>query len=359
MPTKLHAKLCRRPSWSLWRHGRSLACAGDNSQRIRRLKICSVVLRPALKPTCSSAMIFSACGFNLFSMIFSMTLLGWLMRLIVSDSSGTAANCLSWEVWGLRTGFTGLVILVSARYYCRLSWERWLHPLLGPVLLGCCRLQPTSLSSMIVLQPPLPCEGLGRSSSVCVWGQFSTNGSPLALWLYSSEQYSVNRFSICLSVRHFPERSWTVVAFPCFPVVKSFTSWYALLLLLFIFSSVSLHCYPIQFSFAFFVHLLMLSLTSLYFSDPLKKRRKEREIAHPKVAKRSRKKEKRKKKEKKKRTKNTKKLCLVRTMYFSECETDPFSMKTNRLSCFHSISNTVVVLCVSKRITTTATKKVY
>ena len=48
-----------------------------------RLKNFSVVLLPALKPACSSAMIFTACGFNLFSMIFSMTLLGWLMRLIV------------------------------------------------------------------------------------------------------------------------------------------------------------------------------------------------------------------------------------------------------------------------------------
>ena len=44
------------------------------SQRIRRLKICSVVLLSALKP---------ACGFNLSSVIFSMTSLGWLMRLIV------------------------------------------------------------------------------------------------------------------------------------------------------------------------------------------------------------------------------------------------------------------------------------
>ena len=43
---------------------------------ILRLKICSVVLLPALKSAWSSAMIFSACGFNLFSMIFSMTLLG-------------------------------------------------------------------------------------------------------------------------------------------------------------------------------------------------------------------------------------------------------------------------------------------
>ena len=54
-------------------------------------------------------------------------------------------------------------------------------------------------------------------------------------------------------LRHFPERSWTVVAFPCFTVVKSFTSWYALLLLFFLrFSSHSLPCSPIQF-FSFFL----------------------------------------------------------------------------------------------------------
>ena len=60
----------------------SRSCWRYFSQRILRLKICSVVLLPAVETTCSSAMIFSACGFNLFSMIFSMTLLGWLMRLI-------------------------------------------------------------------------------------------------------------------------------------------------------------------------------------------------------------------------------------------------------------------------------------
>ena len=43
---------------------------------ILRLKICSVVLLPALQSAWSSAMIFSACGFNLFSMIFSVILLG-------------------------------------------------------------------------------------------------------------------------------------------------------------------------------------------------------------------------------------------------------------------------------------------
>ena len=111
---------------------------------------------------------------------------------------------------------------------------------------------------------------MGWSFSVSIWEQFSTDGSPLALWLYSSEQYSAHQFSIChSSLRHFPERSWSVVAFPCFTVVKSFTSWYALLLLFFLrFSSISLHCSSIQFSFAFFMHLLMLLFTSLYFSDP-------------------------------------------------------------------------------------------
>ena len=40
---------------------RSCWCWRYFSQRIRRLKICSVVLLPALKPACSSAMIVSAC----------------------------------------------------------------------------------------------------------------------------------------------------------------------------------------------------------------------------------------------------------------------------------------------------------
>ena len=95
-----------------------------------------------------------------------------------------------------------------------------------------------SSAGMLSTPPPLLCEGWG-GHSVSVWWQFSTDGSPRALQLYSSEQHSVHRFSICPSVRHFPERSWTVVAFPCFTVVKSFTSWYALLLLFFFrFSSV-------------------------------------------------------------------------------------------------------------------------
>ena len=77
----------------------------------------------------------------------------------------------------------------------------------------------------------------------------------IGLVVVQLRQYSVHRFSICRSsVRRFPERSWTEVAFPCFTVVKSFTSSYAVLLLFFLrFSSVSLHCTPIQFSWAFFM----------------------------------------------------------------------------------------------------------
>ena len=122
---------------------------------------------------------------------------------------------------------------------------------------------------MIVLQPPLPCEGWG-GRPLCVSGDSSVLMDlhwPCSFTAQSS--ILVHRFSICRSsVRHFPERSWTVIAFPCFTVVKSFTSWYALLLLFFLrFSSISLHCSPIQFSLALFMHLLMLLFTSLYFSD--------------------------------------------------------------------------------------------
>ena len=52
-------------------------------------------------PSCSEACLFFSDDlrlcFNLFSMILSMTLLWWLMRLIV-HSSDTAVGCLSWEL---------------------------------------------------------------------------------------------------------------------------------------------------------------------------------------------------------------------------------------------------------------------
>ena len=112
---------------------------------------------------------------------------------------------------------------------------------------------------------------VGWSSSVSEWGQLSRLLIDLLWPRDCTAQSSILSFgSVCLVVlRHFSERSWTVVAFLCFTVVKSFSSWYAVLLLFFFrFSSISLHCSPIQFSFDFFMHLLMLLFTSLYFPDP-------------------------------------------------------------------------------------------
>ena len=140
--------------------------------------------------------------------------------------------------------------------------------MLGPILLGCCRLQLTSLSSMIVLQPPLLCERWG-GHPLCLSGDSSVQIDLHWHCDCTAQSSILSRFSICRSsVRHFPERSWTRVAFPCFTVVKSFTSWFALLLLFFLrFSSISLHCSPTQLNFAFFTHLLVLLFTSLYSSD--------------------------------------------------------------------------------------------
>ena len=54
-------------------------------------------------------------------------------------------------------------------------------------------------------------------------GTFGISGSPVVLWLYNSEQYSVHHlFSLsCSSVRQFPSVSWMVVAFPYFVLVRS------------------------------------------------------------------------------------------------------------------------------------------
>ena len=93
------------------------------------------------------------------------------------------------------------------------------------------------------------------SFSVSVWGQFSTDGSLLVLSLYTSEHYSVHQLSISRSsVRHFLERSWTVVPFLCCTVVKSLTSWYAIFLLFFLrfFFNFTI-LFFIQFSFFLFL----------------------------------------------------------------------------------------------------------
>ena len=95
-------------------------------------------------PSCSETCLFitddllvaSICSAWSLAWLYFGDWWGWSF-----GSSGTAAGCFSWEVWWLRTGSTGLAILLFARSCCRLSWEPWLRPLhlLGPVLLGCCQ----------------------------------------------------------------------------------------------------------------------------------------------------------------------------------------------------------------------------
>ena len=98
--------------------------------------------------------------------------------------------------------------------------------------------------------------------------------SPVQCCLHNShsctEQYSVHLLRISFSsVRHFPDLSWIVEDLPCFSEVRSFTSWYALLLL-FLFRQVSIssHWAPIQSSFAFFTAFWILLFASLYSSAP-------------------------------------------------------------------------------------------
>ena len=62
--------------------------------------------------------------------------------------------------------------------------------------------------------------------------QFRTALSPQLPWLYSYEQYSVHCLRIsCSSVTHLQDLPWIVEDLPCFTEVRSFSSWYALLLL--------------------------------------------------------------------------------------------------------------------------------
>ena len=176
-----------------------------------QLSISSVSLK-----TSSSPLVASIC--SVWSSVW-LCLGNWWGLLF--GSSGTAAGCLSWEVWWLRTGSMGLAILLSAKSCCGLLWEQRLHPLhpLGPVLLGCYRLQLTSLSSVIVLQFHFSAKDGVVILCVCLrtvqyWWIF--------IGLVVVQLRAVHRFSIyCSSLRYFPERSWTVVAFPCFDAVQS------------------------------------------------------------------------------------------------------------------------------------------
>ena len=86
----------------------------------------------------------------------------------------------------------------------------------------------------------------------------------------SPEQYFVHPRRIsCSSVTHFWDLSLIVEDLPCFSEVRSFFSWYVLLLL-FLFRQVSIssHWAPIQSSFAFFTAFWILLFASLYCFAP-------------------------------------------------------------------------------------------
>ena len=59
------------------------------------------------------------------------------------------------------------------------------------------------------------------SSPESIWGQFCVDGSPLVLWLYSSEQYSLHRFGVSSFFFSFffcEAFSWTVLDSSSFPL---------------------------------------------------------------------------------------------------------------------------------------------
>ena len=118
----MHAKPCRRPSSSLWRQGRGFAGVQDIYLREfvgwRSALWYSFLLLSLPLLQRWSPLLASIC-----SVWFSAWLYygGWWSWSF--GNSSTAAGCLSWEVWWLRTGSIGLAIFLTARSCCRLSWE--------------------------------------------------------------------------------------------------------------------------------------------------------------------------------------------------------------------------------------------
>ena len=176
----------------LWRHARGLAGAGGISNTG------FVGWRSALGvPSFSSACLFFSDGLlRLWLQSVQYDLqheFAWVTdqadRLVALTLLQVA---LSWEVWWLKTGSTGLAILQSARSCCRLLWERWLHPLhlldhfcwklLTPAHFtffnGC-----TAASTSV--------RRIGWSSSVSVWGQFNTDEPPSEMGFRGSQVWGI------------------------------------------------------------------------------------------------------------------------------------------------------------------------
>ena len=69
----VHKAACQTLLKAFYREGRGLLVLEMFLTKDSQAEDLLLVLLPVLKPACYSAMIFSTCGVNLFSMIFSMT----------------------------------------------------------------------------------------------------------------------------------------------------------------------------------------------------------------------------------------------------------------------------------------------
>ena len=78
-----HARLCQSLVEAIKLRNRSCWWYRCVSMMTRLLRICSTVLRPGLKPACSSASSFSALALSRLRITWSMILLGCLIRLMV------------------------------------------------------------------------------------------------------------------------------------------------------------------------------------------------------------------------------------------------------------------------------------
>ena len=226
------------------------------------LRYFSVMLLPALYPACSSAIISSAWGLSLFKMTFSMTLLEWLMRLI---------DLQFWQ--SCKMPFLGNVIISD-----------WVHGVGHPPVLQI--LLQISVKTSIVVSPAAWTSSSGILSTPADFHFFNdTVALSTSSWRigcssvlrchHNSHSCTALSNILCICwgsrffVRHFPDLSWIVEDLPCFSEVRSFTSWYALLLL-FLFRQVSIssHWAPIQSSFALLTAFWILLFASLNYFAP-------------------------------------------------------------------------------------------
>ena len=140
---------------------------------MRRLKICSVVLLPALISDNLLHLRLRSVQYDLlydFSWVADEADRSVVLALLQVAFLG---RCDDQELgpWGWQ--YSCLPDLVAG---CRESSDYFLSTCLDQF----CWDVVTSLSSLIALQPPLLCERWG-GHYLSVWGQFSTDGSPLAL----------------------------------------------------------------------------------------------------------------------------------------------------------------------------------